>query len=148
MKTTELFNWHGTQQGGSFRAETAEKSFLRQGGLAFVQAYNVEKNIFASYDGSSPPLFSDPSLRSLGYTESTLRMFNAARAGRAVDPNSRRRALQAFKKAIIRLENTLCDIWDNSTRGYSARHKGRMRLRTLHYFRPPLGSPTLNASHY
>lgn len=45
LRVAEYYQWHGTTDGGSARAEPGVKADVRAGGLAYVQAYMTEKDV-------------------------------------------------------------------------------------------------------
>lgn len=67
-KAAQSFEWFGTAGASSIRATPLKRSSLRAGGLAYVQTYNVIKDIFVSLSLSTGPLFADPALPFLAYT--------------------------------------------------------------------------------
>ena len=74
-KRCQIYGWHGTAEAGAIRATPTLQSALRRGGVAYVQAYNVSKNMFASIDRSISALFGEPAFCLLGYSDATLREF-------------------------------------------------------------------------
>ena len=81
--------------------------------------------MFASVDRASSPFFSEPVFRLLGFTDSTLKIFEEIRSGHAVDPNSRRRVRVTLKRSITRLTNII-RVYARASRGFSAYYELRL----------------------
>ena len=147
-KRSQLFNWHGTAEGSAVRAEPAKKSALRQGGLAFVQAYNPIKTLFAPVDRKAEALFSQPAFRSLGFTQSTLEQFQTMRHGSSRDPEGRRRALHALKAVQKRLCDTIDGVLADEEHGFTARKELRTTWEAFMNVEPPEGTMQLHEGHH
>ena len=121
-KGAQWFNWQTTADASSVRATPTAGSALRRGGIAYMQSYNVVKDMFASADRSTGPMFSEPGFGSLAYSQASLTEFaNIDRSsGRSGSATTRSRALQAFKALVIRLHHTIADNRDSPT-GFSTR---------------------------
>lgn len=137
-RRAQRFNWHATADAGSVRAEPGRKSALSRGGLGYMQAYNTEKSVFASADGSALPFFSEPAFRALGYSQRLLADFQDMKHPAGVDPSTRARALTALKRQIRRLHRTLKSFRRYTTGGFS----GRQEFRALHGLFATLGLET------
>ncbi|KAL5603551.1 hypothetical protein FOVSG1_006301 [Fusarium oxysporum f. sp. vasinfectum] len=59
------FNWSLTSQAGSARVETRRSHPLRNGGIAYAQRYNVNKDLFWTAAKQDRALFSEPNLEGL-----------------------------------------------------------------------------------
>ena len=121
----QWFNWQTTSDISACRAEPGLKSALREGGLAYVQAYNVMKDMLAPTDRSIGPLFSEPAFRSLAYSRATMKDFHAISRSSPSDPKLRRRTLKALKALITRVHTTL-DANMTAPTGFSTRQEYRI----------------------
>ncbi|KAF4947724.1 hypothetical protein FSARC_13898 [Fusarium sarcochroum] len=59
------FNWSLTGQAGSARVETRRSHPLRNGGIAYAQRYNVNKDLFWTTAKQDSALFSEPNLEGM-----------------------------------------------------------------------------------
>jgi len=132
ISRSQFFQWHGTADGSSVRAEPGVKSTLRLGGLAYVQAYMTEKDLWVSPDRSTAPLFSETAYRNLGFTQDTLQgLYRSKRSRLAHDPYVRRRALSSFKAAIVRAGHVLDFHSTDRSTNFPCRQEWRI---TYHQF--------------
>jgi len=125
-KAAQSFEWFGTAEASSIRATPQKKSSLRASGLAYVQAYNVIKDIFVSPSRSTGPLFADPALPFLAYTRQTFQNLQQI----AQDPRSYSlahfdRIRDSFKATITRLDRSIRSN-ASSQSGFSTRQEYRI----------------------
>lgn len=125
-QAAQSFSWFGTTDASSARATPSKKSALRSGGLAYVQEYNVVKDIFASPDRSTGPLFSDAALPFLTYTRKTfLDLQRIAQDPRSYSLAHVDRIRNAFKATIAHLDQVLRTN-TSSSNGFSTRQEYRI----------------------
>jgi hypothetical protein len=65
LVSSEHFDWNLTGQAGSARVETRCSHPLRNGGIAYAQRYNMNKDLFSTAAKQDSALFSEPHLEGL-----------------------------------------------------------------------------------
>ena len=91
-----------------------------------MQAYNCEKPLFASVNGSTGPIFGEPAFRSLGYSQRLLTLWQPMRHAASANPATRPRALLALKRQVSRLYAALRDLAARPGEGYAVRQEYRL----------------------
>jgi len=103
----QIYQWHLTEQAGTARAELALGNPLRQGGIAFAQAYKLDKVWFVT---SAPKhlIFDDPHLEGLAMSSEMLQAWYTAKGNNLpVLHDPLRQILRKFKGMKARVFSTL-----------------------------------------
>lgn len=135
---TVMYNWQGTADCSSVTAEPMVKSAVRRGGMAYMQAYNSIKDMFASIDKARTFMFADPAFTSLAFTREALEGLSKAdrRKNHFRDRHDRARSLLAFKAVTRRIHEALEDNADCDT-GFGCRQEYRISWATFLALRAP-----------
>lgn len=145
---SQTHNWHGTSGATSRRAAPGSRSPLRQGGLAYIQAYHSIKDMFVNPLRTVGPVFSDPSFRSLAFSKATLEEFHSTLHRSAYDPRSRERSLHALRATISRVHYALEANFASPT-GFGVRKEFRISWPLLQAVRTNISRPWLQSqSHH
>lgn len=143
---SQAFHWQLTADASSARALAGAGSALSQGGISYVQSYNVVKNLLCSVDRTASNIFSDLALILLAFTQSTLDLWDQ-RSGRRGAKRRCSRIAKSLCAAISRVRNAL---YAQTTRaeatGYAARQEYRMLWHLFMSFEPSAEQPSIHAS--
>jgi hypothetical protein len=146
--TAQYFGWAGTRDAGSVRAAPVAHSPVRAGGLAYIQGYNLVKDLFASPDRSSPPLFSQyDELRLLAFSEETLRQTYQTSKSTIKGDLRRRRLYQVLCESIQHVFTSLQSFEDQERATFGGRQEVRVLLKVLQNLATPTSTLQSDQQH-